>query len=81
MKTKQESSTASVRHNYAAQWRNDRPVVYGVREAAQKIGCTVNIQPAKHSKSFRSVVLLYVLTSHSLTAKLASQWGQVELIC
>jgi DNA-binding transcriptional regulator YhcF (GntR family) len=42
MKTKQESSTASVRHNYAAQWRNDRPVVYGVREATQKIGCTVN---------------------------------------
>ncbi len=24
------------------QWRNDRPVSYGVREAAQKIGCTKN---------------------------------------
>ena len=24
------------------QWRNDRPVGYGVREAAQKIGCTAN---------------------------------------
>lgn len=24
------------------QWRNDRPVAYGVREAAQKIGCTPN---------------------------------------
>ena len=24
------------------QWRNDRPVAYGVREAAQKIGCTAN---------------------------------------
>lgn len=24
------------------QWRNDKPVAYGVREAAQKIGCTAN---------------------------------------
>jgi hypothetical protein len=24
------------------QWRNDRPVAYGVREAAQKISCTPN---------------------------------------
>jgi hypothetical protein len=24
------------------QWRNDRPVAYGVREAANKIGCTPN---------------------------------------
>ncbi|MGZ4958712.1 MAG: hypothetical protein ACXV7J_05630 [Methylomonas sp.] len=24
------------------QWRNDRPVAYGVREAAEKIGCTPN---------------------------------------
>jgi hypothetical protein len=24
------------------QWRNDRPVAYGVREAAKKIGCTPN---------------------------------------
>jgi hypothetical protein len=24
------------------QWRNDKPVSYGVREAAQKIGCTKN---------------------------------------
>ncbi len=25
-----------------AQWRNDRAVAYGVREAAEKIGCAVN---------------------------------------
>lgn len=24
------------------QWRNDRPVAFGVREAAKKIGCAVN---------------------------------------
>ena len=30
------------------QWRNERPVAYGVREAANKIGCAVNTA----SKSF-----------------------------
>jgi hypothetical protein len=34
------------------QWRNDRPVGYGVREAANKIGCTANTA----SKAF--IVLL-----------------------
>lgn len=31
------------------QWRNDRPVCYGVREAAQKISCTTNTA----SKAFK----------------------------
>ena len=34
------------------QWRLDRPVGYGVREAARKIGCT----PATASKSFNELV-------------------------
>ncbi|MDD5269460.1 MAG: hypothetical protein PHO08_20500 [Methylococcales bacterium] len=33
------------------QWRNDRPVGYGVREAAQKIGCTANTA----SKAFKTL--------------------------
>lgn len=33
------------------QWRNDRPVAYGVREAAEKIGCTPNTA----SKAFRTL--------------------------
>ncbi len=31
------------------QWRNDKPVAYGVREAANKIGCTLNTA----SKAFK----------------------------
>lgn len=31
------------------QWRNERPVAYGVREAAEKIGCTPNTA----SKAFK----------------------------
>jgi hypothetical protein len=31
------------------QWRNDRPVAYGVREASSKIGCT----PTTASKAFK----------------------------
>ena len=31
------------------QWRNDRPVAYGVREAAKKIGC----KPETAGKAFR----------------------------
>ena len=31
------------------QWRNDRPIAYGVREAAKKIGCAINTA----TKSFK----------------------------
>jgi hypothetical protein len=33
------------------QWRNDRPVAYGVREAAEKIGCT----PTTAGKAFKTL--------------------------
>ncbi|MGZ8227302.1 MAG: hypothetical protein ACXWT3_11805 [Methylococcaceae bacterium] len=56
------------------QWRNEKPVAYGVREASQKLKCNASTA-GKAFKYCRSAVSLFATPSRSSTARRAARLG------
>jgi DNA-binding MarR family transcriptional regulator len=46
------ATTKALMQLLQVQWRNEKPVAYGVREAGQRIGCT----PSTASKAFKTFI-------------------------